>query len=371
MNQNFENILKGLKDPKKLEATKKILSTYEEQNAIDAKFYRKPDKIKECSDKLFDVIRTSDKFLEALIKIEASTPYSIFSYIINEEFSDVMFHANGYNLTDNKKVVKAIIPDELLDIYHVFIDHFVNNIKFLANKKFDTGNAILDTEISKIRFNLIHNTLNVYERPVIVLRKQTVVNNDNSFFESDEYIKSVCSSQNQINAIQKYSQKGNIIVYGETGSGKTTMLKYIGNYNLKEKRNLCTIEDTKELNINVPIALLTNHHYKIKDLFIASLRQHPSHVMVGETRTDEIVDILESALTTNVATSIHANSFARAIQRIVFMSMARNVTSSQIIDLINASVDCFIFMENRKVKEIWVHKTDFGKDIYNSYEQIK
>lgn len=92
--------------------------------------------------------------------------------------------------------------------------------------------------------------------------------------------------------------------------------------------------------------------------------------MIGETRTDEIIDILEAGLTISISTSIHANSFAKAIQRIIFMSMSRNIPVNEIENLISASVDCFIFMENRKLKELYIHKGDYKVDVYNAYEKI-
>ena len=150
----------------------------------------------------------------------------------------------------------------------------------------------------------------------------------------------------------------------------TTLLKYMGNYDLANKRNLCTIEDTPELNIDVPIKMITNNHYKIKDLFKATLRQNPSHLIVGETRTDEIVDILESSLTFSCLTSIHANSFERAVQRIVFMSMPRHIPPQTILDLINASVDCFIHMKDRKVEGMWIKKNKHVNDVFEAFEKI-
>lgn len=171
--------------------------------------------------------------------------------------------------------------------------------------------------------------------------------------------------------LQKYAKHGSYIIFGEVGSGKTTLLRYMANYQLEKKDNLCTIEDTKELNIDVPLAELTNNHANIHDLFVNTLRQYPSHVIIGETRTDEIVDILENALTINVGTTIHAGSFPKAIQRIVFMSQKRNIPPENILSLTNAAINCFIFMGDRKIKGMWVHKKDFIPDIYNAYEEVK
>ena len=368
MNNNFINMLKGLNNPRKIEAVKLIMSKFKEQSAIDNKFYSNPQKLKTTMNNLIDIIDTTDVYLSTLIQLEGNTPYSIFKFIIDEDFSDVMIYGDGYLLSDSLNMDRNNIPEELLDIYRLFLDHFIQNVMFLSSKKFDTANAILDAEIGSLRFNIIHNTLSNNGFPIIVIRKQMI---NKSIHMTDEYLDSINASQAQKDVIHKYAQKGNFIIFGEVGSGKTTLLKYMANYKLEEKRNLCTIEDTKELNLNVPISLLTNHKYKIKDLFTAALRQNPSAIIIGETRTDEIVDILESALTISVGTTIHANSFPRAIERIIFMAIERDLTADDLTNLINAAVDCFIFMEKRKIKEVWIHKNTHIKDIYESYEEVK
>lgn len=368
MNKNFINMLKGLNTATKIEAVKVIMSNCEEQLASDKDFYSKQDKLKECSNVLYSKLHTSDKFLEVLIKIETSTPLSIFSYIINgENFSDIMFYGTGYKVSDNKEDKTIEIPQELLPIYKIFLNHFTMNIVFYEGAKFDTAYADLDSEMNQLRFNLTHKTLTKSNETIISIRKQTI---KSSVHMSDEYLNSIDATEEQQKCIQKYSQKGNFIIFGEVSSGKTTLLNYMANYKLENKKNLCTIEDTAELNVDVPIALLTNNKFKIKDLFKKSLRQNPSSILIGETRTDEIVDILESALTINVGTTIHANSFKRAIQRIIFMSMSRKIDPKQIKDLISASIDCFIFMEDRKIKEIWENKQDNTNDVFEAYKQI-
>ena len=368
INQNFKNILIGLNDQNKIEAVKLIMAKFKENLAVDSKLYQNKKRLQSCIDVLFDTINTTDKFLEALIHIEASSPYSIFAYILVEDFSDIMFHWKGYQVSNGGIVEKIDIDEELLPIYYLFLEHFIENIMFISSQKFDRANAILDGEVGIYRFNLVHGSLNIKGEPSIVIRKNT---EGNSFNVDESYIKNITKSQAQIDVINKYALKGNVVIYGETGSGKTTLLKYMGNYKLEEKRNLITIEDTSELNIPIPLALITNNKYKIKDLFKASLRQYPSHMIIGETRTDEIVDILESSLTISCLTSIHANSFQRAIQRIIFMSMGRGIEPETIESLINASIDCFIFMEDRKIKEIRVKKDGYVKNIYEAYEKVE
>lgn len=367
--ENFLSMLKGLNDTRKLEAVNVILAKFRERNAANSKFYNDPNQIQQVMDSLYGMIETTDPFLDALIRIEGAGPYSIFSYIMNHDFSDILIYHEGINFSDATEVKKYVIPPELRAIYMVFVQHFIENIMFYTNQKFDTAYSVMDAEIGIFRFNLIHGSLSVSERPIVVIRKQTIAKGFN--MNPELYLGSINATEKQIEYINQFAYHGNMIVFGETGSGKTTLLKYMGNYRLAEKRNLCTIEDTRELNIPVPLALITNAHKNIKDLFTASLRQNPSHVIIGETRTDEIVDILESALTINVLTTIHANSFLRAIERILFMSAKRNMNLNDMRSLINSAVDGFAFMESRKLKELWVKKPTVTSNVYEAYEKVE
>ena len=150
----------------------------------------------------------------------------------------------------------------------------------------------------------------------------------------------------------------------------------MGGYRINEKRNLITIEDTPELFLPINIAYLTNDNFRIQDLFKITLRENPSHVIVGETRGEEIVDILESALVFRCGTSIHADSLSKAIMRIVFMVKGSDLNSyntDDINSLITSTMDGFIYMKNRKVEGIWKRKDINDCDMNNAlknYEQV-
>jgi type IV secretory pathway ATPase VirB11/archaellum biosynthesis ATPase len=366
INDNFRRLLVGLSDEKKRPAMNLIFSKFSERVAHDSKFYQNDEAVKQVAHDLYNRVDITDPFLKALVDIQCS-PYSAFAYILTENFSDVILHGDGYVASNSKDTYKVTIPDYILGVYRLFLDTFVKTVIFLSNVKFDPSHAIVDTEVGVFRFNLVHESLTVKKvMPLMIIRKQTLPS-DIISVNNEQYIQSLGCTQRQMDTINKYAVKGNFVLFGETGSGKTTLLRYMANYHLEDKRNLCTVEDTSELNIPVPIALLTNRTLRIKDLFTALLRENPSTIIIGETRTDEIVDILEAALTINVGTTIHANSFYRAIQRIIFMSMGRGINSQEIKDLINASVDCFIFMDGLKVREIWEHVDHAEPNIYNAY----
>ena len=169
LDPNFLNILKGLNDARKIEAVNVILAKFREKNASNPHFYDRPAEVQAVKDQLYSMIETTDLYLDALIRIEASGPYTIFSYIINEDFSDIVIHCDGINFSDSSRVEKYTINDNMKGIYHLFVQHFIENIMFITSQKFDTANSILDAELGIFRFNLIHQSLTISGKPIVVM----------------------------------------------------------------------------------------------------------------------------------------------------------------------------------------------------------
>ena len=117
----------------------------------------------------------------------------------------------------------------------------------------------------------------------------------------------------------------NIVVSGGTGSGKSTMLNALSAYIGKRERVL-TIEDTAEL------ALQQSHVGRMesrppnvegkgavtqRDCLRNALRMRPDRIIVGETRGEEVIDMLQAMNTghNGSMTTIHSNSARDATLR--------------------------------------------------------
>lgn len=325
---------------------------------------------------------SSDDIAINMVKRYANRPFGIFEGILNLKVSDIFIVSDRISMTKNNSdaATEIIIPDELIGIYSDMVDKFITLTVYasnLENTKFDRKNAILDYTSAGMRFNVAHTSLNAsIERPIISIRKQ-LVKSDNTITLDDDYIKSIGLDGDRLEFVNSLATSGSYCVFGETGSGKTTLLKYMGAYKIEDKRNLITIEDTPELFLPVNISYLTNDNFKIQDLFKVSLRENPSHVIVGETRGAEIVDILESALVFCCGTSLHANSFQKLIMRIVYMvkSSKSEYNTDDINDLITATMDGFVYMKNRQAVEVWKRKSasECAEHVHNAlmcYERV-
>ena len=91
----------------------------------------------------------------------------------------------------------------------------------------------------------------------------------------------------------------NIIVSGETGSGKTELVKYLASHT-KENEKIITIEDTLELHLDkiFPhrdiVAMKTNNIASYSDVLVTCMRQNPRWILLSEVRSAEAVQFLKT-----------------------------------------------------------------------------
>ena len=123
----------------------------------------------------------------------------------------------------------------------------------------------------------------------------------------------------------------NIIVSGNTSSGKTTLLKILSRF-IPENDRIITIEDAAELNLPQrhvvtlemkPANLRGDGTVSIRDLVRNSLRMRPDRIIVGECRGSEALDMLQAMNTGHEGslTTIHSNSPRDTISRIETMAL--------------------------------------------------
>lgn len=129
---------------------------------------------------------------------------------------------------------------------------------------------------------------------------------------------------------------GMILVCGPTGSGKTTTLYSILKFVDTPEKNLVTVEDPVEYQLEGinQVTVRPDIGLTFASALRSILRQDPNVIMVGEIRDYETVDIaIKSALTGHlVLTTVHTNTAGGAITRLINMGVDPY--------LINASLIC-------------------------------
>lgn len=146
----------------------------------------------------------------------------------------------------------------------------------------------------------------------------------------------------------------NIVVSGGTGSGKTTTLNALSSFIANDER-VATIEDTAELQLQqVHLARMETRPPNVEGkgevdaraCLKNALRMRPDRIIVGETRGDEVIDMLQAMNTGHDGsmTTIHANSARDAVARLENMiamtgvEMPLRAMRSQIASAVNLIV---------------------------------
>lgn len=152
----------------------------------------------------------------------------------------------------------------------------------------------------------------------------------------------------------------NIVICGETGSGKTTFMKTLIDFIPLDDR-IITIEDVEEIKFydhKNYVQLFYPSEAKITDavnsatLLKSCLRMKPDRILLAEVRGGETYDFLNviSSGHNGSMTSCHAGSVGGCIDRLVMMSMqndmARALGKDMLIDVVKKAIDIIIVFKN-------------------------
>jgi len=149
----------------------------------------------------------------------------------------------------------------------------------------------------------------------------------------------------------------NILITGNTSSGKTTLLNILAT-SIPDEERIITIEDAAELNLNQKYVVRMETRMPdidgkggvtTRDLVRNALRMRPDRIIVGEVRSGEALDMLQAMNTGHDGslTTLHANSPRDAVSRLETMSMMAGLEMPLMAlrTQIAAAIDLVVHME--------------------------
>lgn len=207
-------------------------------------------------------------------------------------------------------------------------------------------------------------------RPYINIRKF------NTFkISTENYIKAGTFNKEMAEYMQKLVKgRANIIISGETNSGKTTLLKYLVDF-INPRYRLGTIETHFELKLDETypdrniVCFEAHEEYPVnvtmKDLFVSMLRFSPDIIIVGEARSTEAEEMIKAMRRGHQGSlgTIHSSSPELAIADIMDMinedGKARN--AEMLLKKVTNAVDIIIQLRRfedgkrriTRISEIW------------------
>ena len=153
---------------------------------------------------------------------------------------------------------------------------------------------------------------------------------------------------------QLVTSRANVVVSGETSSGKTSLISAVTEWFSPHDRVVCA-EDTAEIRFRHPhvVAMQTRPANQdgmgavtLHDLVRTSLRMRPDRLVVGEVRGTEVVDMLLALSSGHSGswTTVHASSAAHTTQRLAALVLRHHPqwTQRDAIELVHSAVTAVV-----------------------------
>jgi pilus assembly protein CpaF len=126
--------------------------------------------------------------------------------------------------------------------------------------------------------------------------------------------------------VQRVQRRHNIVVFGPTGSGKTTLINCLAPF-IKPVERVITVEDAAELRLDCPhVTRLETQpansegagKVSTRELVRAALRLRPDRIIVGEVRGPEALDMVWALSSGHrgCLSTVHARSADDALARL-------------------------------------------------------
>lgn len=309
---------------------------------------------------------------------EASVDYfltPIRPYLEDDTVSEVM--VNGFNEIYVERRGRLEKTDASFPSHDALLSA-IHNVAQFVNREIDADRPIMDARLPN--GSRVHVVLPPSARRGIYLTIRKF-NRDIFGMEDLIHLGSMSESAKEFLEICVRLKK-NIVVAGGTGTGKTSLLNAISTAIPKDER-IVVIEDSSELRLAQPHTLylevqqpdsMGRGGVSIRDLFKASLRMRPDRIIVGEVRSGEALDMVQSMISGHAGslTTVHATTPRDALIRLETLSLMSEVelpvyvARAQVASAINLVVQLSRYSEDgsRKISRI---SEACGMDANNNY----
>ncbi len=232
-------------------------------------------------------------------------------YLDNDDITDVSYDNDGQ--IHLKTLSKGIFRVENPAVNNAFMEKLAFQCSNVMGKTFNMAHPFLDAESAELRLNFVHDSIATNGIACVIRKTPAKVRLEKEKIIEQKYI------EPDIHDFLEYCIKGhcNIIACGETGSGKTELIKYLAS-KIREDEKIITIEDTLELHLDkiFPhrdiVAMKTNNIASYTDVLVTCMRQNPKWILLSEVRSAEAVLAVRNSISSGhyILSTIHADKAA-------------------------------------------------------------
>jgi len=272
-------------------------------------------------------------------------------YLDNDDITDISYDNNGQ--IHLKTLSKGIYRVEKPEINNAFMEKLAFQCSNVMGKTFNMAHPFLDAESAELRLNFVHDSIATNGIACVIRKTPAKIRLEKEKIISEKYI------EPDIHDFLEYCIKGhcNIIASGETGSGKTELVKYLAS-KIAEDEKVITIEDTLELHLDriFPhrdiVAMKTNNIASYSDVLVTCMRQNPKWILLSEVRSAEAVLAVRNSISSGhyILSTIHADK-ASSIPNRMYSLLETNQDVAQFLATIHRYVQIGIYVRGYTDKE--------------------
>ena len=259
-------------------------------------------------------------------------------FLDNDDITDISYSNGGQVWL--KTLSKGVFRVENTGIDNALVEKIAFQCANTMGKAFNMANPFLDAESAELRLNFVHDSIAKNGIALLVRKTPAKIRLQKEKIIEDDYIRL------DIHDFLMKCVEGhcNILVSGETGSGKTEFIKYLASHT-KENEKLITIEDTLELHLDriFPtrdiVAMKTNNIASYSDVLVTCMRQNPRWILLSEVRSAEAVMAVRNSISSghNILSTIHADK-AESIPNRLYSLLESNIDLEQFLRSIHRYV---------------------------------
>ena len=256
----------------------------------------------------------------------------------NDDITDISYSNNGQVWL--KTLSKGVYRIENTGIDNALMEKIAFQCSNAMGKSFNMANPFLDAESAELRMNFVHDSIARNGIAVLIRKTPAKIRLKKEKIIAEDYIR-LDIHDFLLKCVEGHC---NILVSGETGSGKTEFVKYLAAHT-KENEKIITIEDTLELHLDkiFPqrdiVAMKTNNIASYSDVLVTCMRQNPRWILLSEVRSAEAVMAVRNSISSghNILSTIHADK-AESIPSRLYSLLESNIDLEQFLRSIHRYV---------------------------------
>lgn len=268
-----------------------------------------------------------------------------------DDVTDISYSNNGQIWL--KTLSKGVYQIERPNVNNALLEKLAFQCANVMGKTFNMAHPFLDAESAELRLNFVHESIATNGIACVIRKTPAKIRLNKQKLIDEQYV----SEELHNFLIQCVLGRANIIVSGETGSGKTELVKYLVSHT-KENEKIITIEDTLELHLDriFPhrdiVAMKTNNIASYSDVLVTCMRQNPIWILLAEVRSAEAVMAVRNSISSghHIISTIHSDK-ASLIPMRMYSLLESNIDVEQFLNSIHRYVQIGIYVKGYFSKE--------------------